>query len=392
MTNTIHHKLKKLNMKKKILIVFGTRPEAIKLAPLIVALRNQPLQFKLLICVTAQHRELLDQVLKVFEIKPNIDLNLMKQNQDLFEITANIQLQMKKILNKHKPDAVIVHGDTTTALSTSIAAFYAKVPVGHVEAGLRTNNLLSPFPEEFNRQVVSKIAKWHFAPTKTSRESLLSEKVPNKAIIVTGNTVIDSLKWVLNKIEKNTSLKTKLNTKLNNILPFNWTKEIFILITGHRRESFGKGLRLICNAIHDLALNYPKINFVYPVHLNPNVIEPVTKELSNLKNVHLVDPLDYEPFIYLLKHCHFVITDSGGIQEEAPSIGKPVLVTREVTERPEAVSAGTVLIVGTNKERIVSEVSRLIDDKAHYIKMSKSHNPYGDGNSSKMIMDILRAI
>ena len=335
---------------------------------------------------------MLDQVLKVFEIKPNIDLNLMKKDQDLFEITANIQLQMKRIFSKYKPDAVIVHGDTTTALSSSIAAFYAKVPVGHVEAGLRTNNLLSPFPEEFNRQVISKIAKWHFAPTQINRKYLLSEEIPSKAITVTGNTVIDALKWVLNKVEKNISIRTKLNIKLNNILPFNWSKEVFVLITGHRRENFGKGLTLICSAIHHLATNYPKINFVYPVHLNPNVIQPVRKKLSKLKNVHLIDPLDYEPFIYLLKHCHFVITDSGGIQEEAPSIGKPVLVTREVTERPEAVSEGTVLIVGTNKERIISEASRLIYDKVHYKKMSKSHNPYGDGNSSKRIVDILKAI
>jgi UDP-N-acetylglucosamine 2-epimerase (non-hydrolysing) len=374
------------------MLVFGTRPEAIKMAPLVHALRAAPEAFAVQVCVTAQHREMLDQALKIFDITPDIDLNVMQPGQDLFDITANVLVGMKKVLAEHQPDAVLVHGDTTTTLATAVAGFYAGVPVGHVEAGLRTHDLYAPFPEEFNRQVASKVTRWHFAPTALSRDNLLAERVPSEAIAVTGNTVIDALHWVLARIDADAARRSALDLALHSVLPFTWPTQRFVLITGHRRESFGDGFLNICAAIRDLALRYSDVHFVYPMHLNPNVRQPVNSLLSDLGNVHLIEPLDYEPFVYLLKHAHLVLTDSGGIQEEAPSLGKPVLVMREVTERPEAVDAGTVELVGANQARIVAGVSRLLDDHSHYQRMSRAHNPYGDGQACQRIVDVLRTI
>lgn len=374
------------------MLVFGTRPEAIKMAPLVHALRAEPEQFEVTVCVTAQHRQMLDQVLKVFEITPDIDLDVMQPGQDLFDITSEVLVRMKAVLAKHEPDAVLVHGDTTTTFATAMAGFYAGVPIGHVEAGLRTHDLAAPFPEEFNRQVASKVTRWHFAPTTLSRDNLLAERVPLSAITVTGNTVIDALHWVLARLDANPDRRVGLDSVLNTLLPFAWSSQRFVLITGHRRENFGDGFLLICAAIRDLALRYADVHFVYPVHLNPNVREPVNELLSYLTNVHLIEPLDYEPFVYLLRHSQLVLTDSGGIQEEAPSLGKPVLVMREVTERPEAVDAGTVELVGTNRAQIVYRASRLLDDDAHYQRMSRAHNPYGDGQACKRIVDVLRSM
>ena len=377
---------------KKILLVFGTRPEAIKMAPIIHALKNEHDHFDLKICTTSQHRQMLDQVLKIFEIETDIDLDLMQQNQNLLDLTSLILNKMKNVFLQFKPDAVLVHGDTTTTLATSMAAFYASIPVGHVEAGLRTYDLKKPFPEEFNRQITSKIAKWHFAPTQLSQKNLLSEGIDKSLITVTGNTVIDSLQWILKRIDKDKKLKKNLETILNNNLPFNWQKEKFILITAHRRENFGEGLLQICSAIKELANIYPNINFVYPVHPNPNVSIPVNNVLNIFKNVHLIKPLDYQSFIYLLNFSYFVLTDSGGIQEEAPSLGKPVLVMREVTERPEGVKAGTVELVGSDYQKIIEGVSSLLDNEKHYYKISRVHNPYGDGLACKRIVDILKMI
>lgn len=378
--------------KKKIMLVFGTRPEAIKMAPLIHELRANPDQFDLLVCVTAQHREMLDQVLRIFEITPDIDLNLMKPGQDLFDVTASTLIGMRGVFAARQPDAVLVHGDTTTTLSTAMAGFYAGVPVGHIEAGLRTHNLYAPFPEEFNRQVASKVTHWHFAPTVLSRDNLLAEGVSSASITVTGNTVIDALHWVLARIDSDSERRIDLDAKLNDALQFQWKDKKFILVTGHRRENFGDGFLQICAAVRDLALRYTKAHFVYPVHLNPNVLEPVNGILTGLDNVHLIEPLEYEPFVYLLKHAHVVLTDSGGIQEEAPSLGKPVLVMRNVTERPEAIEAGTVELVGASRIRIVDGVSRLLEDDEHYQRMSRAHNPYGDGKACQRIVDVLRTI
>lgn len=378
---------------KKIMLVFGTRPEAIKMAPLVHALRAEPDQFEVLVCVTGQHREMLDQVLRIFEIIPDIDLNVMKPRQDLFDITASILMGLREVFGIHRPDAVLVHGDTTTTLATAMACFYAGISVGHVEAGLRTHNLYAPFPEEFNRQVASKVMRWHFAPTALSRENLRAERVPLSAITVTGNTVIDSLHWVLARIDSDVEKRSYVTDLLNNALPFAWSdQQRFVLVTGHRRENFGDGFLQICAALRELALRYVDMHFVYPVHLNPNVRKPVNEFLAGLNNVHLVEPLEYEPFVYLLRYAHLVLTDSGGIQEEAPSLGKPVLVMRDVTERPEAVDAGTVELVGADKMRIVAGVSRLLDDGAHYSAMSRAHNPYGDGSACRRILKVLRAI
>ena len=378
--------------KKKIMLVFGTRPEAIKMAPLIHAIKAEPESFKLKVCVTSQHREMLDQVLDTFNIKPDIDLNLMTKNQNLSNLTSLILNKMQTVFTKHQPNIVLVHGDTTTTLATSMAAFYESIPVGHVEAGLRTYNLNAPFPEEFNRQITSKITKWHFAPTKLSRKNLLSEGVDKSLIKITGNTVIDALHLILKRIDKNKYRQKNLNDILNSVIPFNWKNKNFILITAHRRENFGDRFLKICSALKELSVNYPKIHFVYPVHLNPNVSKIVYKLLKGIKNIHLIKPLEYEPFIYLLKHSYLVLTDSGGIQEEAPSLGKPVLVMRETTERPEAVEAGTVEIVGSNKKNIIKGVSRLLNNKKHYQKMSRAHNPYGDGLACKRIVDFLQKI
>ncbi len=379
-------------MKKKIMLVFGTRPEAIKMAPLYHALKASPEQFETQVCVTAQHRQMLDQVLRVFEITPDIDLNLMKAGQDLYDVTASVLLGMRDVFRQHKPDALLVHGDTTTSLAAAMAGFYAGVPVGHVEAGLRTHDVYAPFPEEFNRQVASKVTRWHFAPTEFSQQNLLNERIKEDQITVTGNTVIDALLWVLARIDSDAGRQAELARFLYERLPFAWQTERFVLITGHRRENFGDGFLQICEALKDLAARYPKVHFVYPVHLNPNVQQPVKSLLADLPNVHLIEPLDYEPFVYLLKHSHIVLTDSGGIQEEAPSLGKPVLVMRDVTERPEAVEAGTVILIGANRERIVGNVSELLDNHATYKRMSRAHNPYGDGNACERIIDVLRRI
>ncbi len=376
-------------MSKTVLVVFGTRPEAIKMAPLCNELKKNNKLFKTVICVTAQHREMLDQVLELFDISPDEDLNIMQHKQDLTDITSSILSSMRKIFNKYKPNLVLVHGDTTTTLAATLAAFYQNIPVGHVEAGLRTNNILAPFPEEFNRQVTSKIARLHFAPTQSSFENLLNEGISKDKIFVTGNTVIDALKLVIEKIENDLAKKNKIEYFLKGILDFDLDKR-FVLVTGHRRENFGDGFINICEALSALAKKFHDTHFVYPVHLNPNVQKPVKSILSSDKNIHLIDPLEYEPFIYLLRKSYMVLTDSGGIQEEAPSIGKPVLVMRDVTERPEAVEAGTVKLVGANKKKIVTEVSFILENESEYNIMSDAHNPYGNGDTSKIIVDLIK--
>ncbi len=333
---------------------------------------------------------MLDQVLRVFGITPDLDLDLMTQGQDLFDVTSSVLLGMRKVLHEHRPDALLVHGDTTTTLAAAMAGFYAGVPVGHVEAGLRTHDMQAPFPEEFNRQVASKVMRWHFAPTELSRRNLLAERVPDDRVTVTGNTVIDALMWVLDRIDSSAPRREAIATLLSTRLAFDWRSERFVLITGHRRENFGDGFVQICHALQDLALRYPAAHFVYPVHLNPNVQRPVRELLTDIANVHLIEPLDYEPFVYLLKHCHLVLTDSGGIQEEAPSLGKPVLVMREATERPEAVEAGTVRLVGADRQRIVANVAELLDNETAYRSMAGAHNPYGDGAACGRIIAALR--
>lgn len=375
--------------KKRILLAFGTRPEAIKMAPLYLELKKNLDYFDTSICVSGQHRDMLDQVLNVFNIKPDFDLNVMKPSQDLFDITSSILLGMRDILRVCRPDYLLVHGDTTTAFASSIAAFYENIKIGHIEAGLRTNNVLKPFPEEFNRQVVSKITSLHFAPTSQSKKNLLEEKIKESSIKVVGNTVVDALYLTINQLETDLEKKNKILSLLNSLLRFDCTTEIFILVTGHRRENFGKGFQEICNALMRLSVDYPKIQFIYPVHLNPNVQEPVLNSLSSIKNFHLIPPLDYEPFVYLLKHSYFVLTDSGGIQEEAPSLNIPVLVMRNETERPEAVESGAVKLVGSNASSIIANVKKLLEDRNFYDIMASSKNPYGDGSSSKKIVDEL---
>ena len=379
-------------MKKKVLIVFGTRPEAIKMAPLCHIFKNDKINFETIVCVTAQHREMLDQVLSIFDIIPDIDLNIMKPNQDLFDVTSGVMLGMKNVLIKYKPDYILVHGDTTTMLASTLAAFYCGIKVVHIEAGLRTYNLNAPFPEEANRQLASKLAYIHFAPTETSKKNLLDEGVNSANIYITGNTVIDSLFWVLNKINDNKKIKDNITLVLNNYLTFNWTKDKYVLITGHRRENFGDSFVQICESIRDLAIKYADIKFIYPVHLNPQIQTPANKILSGIENVYLIPPLEYEPFILLLKYSYIVLTDSGGIQEEAPSLGKPVLVMRETTERPEAVTSGTVKLVGSDKTKIVEGVSELIDNINSYETMARSHNPYGDGHACEIIYNVLKSI
>ena len=371
---------------KKVMLVFGTRPEAIKMAPLVLEFKKHPELFDVIVCVTAQHREMLDQVLSLFKIIPDIDLDLMKAGQDLYDVTSAVLMGIRDVLKSYSPDIVLVHGDTTTSLAAAMAAYYSGISVGHVEAGLRTYNINSPFPEEFNRQVVGKLADVHFAPTNLARENLLSEKVGALNILTTGNTVIDALHWVLAKQEANLSATNKIKDELLSDLGFDFTVSPFVLITGHRRENFGDGFIQICEAIRDLAKSFNGHHFVYPVHLNPNVHEPVNKILQGIDNVHLVKPLDYEPFVYLLNHSYLVLTDSGGIQEEAPSLGKPVLVMRDVTERPEAVEAGTVQLVGAKRDQIFSGVSKLLNDDNYYLDMSRAHNPYGDGTACEKII------
>ena len=374
---------------KKVMLVFGTRPEAIKMAPLVHRLKSQPNAFDVTVCVTAQHREMLDQVLRMFGIRPEIDLDLMRPGQELSDITANVLQRMKMVLADKKPDLLLVHGDTTTTLAAAMAGFYADVQVGHVEAGLRTYDMQAPFPEEFNRQVTSKIAKWHFAPTEQSRRNLILEGVHDRSIVVTGNTVIDALHWTLARIQNDSSRADRLDALISQFLSFDWKQDRFVLITGHRRENFGVGVRQICEALTELANQFGDLQFVYPLHMNPNIREPVGNLLKDVPNIHLIEPLDYEPFVRLLTHSYLVLTDSGGVQEEAPSLGKPVLVMRDVTERPEAVASGTVELVGTNRRNIVNGVSKLIKDEAKYKKMSRSQNPYGDGNACDRIAQTL---
>lgn len=369
---------------KKILIVFGTRPEAIKMAPLVKSLKNDS-RFTVKVCVTGQHREMLDQVLDIFKVKPDFDLNIMSHEQSLSDISSKILLDMQKIYDKFFPDIVLVHGDTATTFATSLSAYYRKIKIGHVEAGLRTNDIYSPWPEEANRKLTGALANIHFTPTINSKNNLLKENVNAANIYVTGNTVIDALYLGKKIIDTDKVLLNSFDQKFN----FLKKDRKLILVTGHRRESFGSGFENICNSIRDIALNNNKIDVIYPVHLNPNVQEPVSRILSNINNVHLIEPLDYLPFIYLMNKCHIILTDSGGIQEEGPSFGKPVLVMRDITERPEAVEAGTVKIVGTSYQKITSIVQELLDDDIKYNQMSFAHNPYGDGKSSKRICDIL---
>jgi len=370
----------------KVLVVFGTRPEAIKMAPVVHAL-NSKLEVK--VCVTAQHREMLDQVLDLFEIVPDYDLDIMKPGQDLFDVTSNVLSGMKKVLSKERPDVVLVHGDTTTTMATSMAAFYLQIPVGHVEAGLRTYDIHSPFPEEFNRQLTTRITQFHFAPTESARQNLLREQVSNEDIYVTGNTVIDALLSVVKKARMMDYAADFLKQ-----LPFLKSKQNniprIILVTGHRRENFGQGLEEICQALRDIAKQNPDVQIIYPVHLNPNVLEPVKRILSNINNVHLVGAMDYLPFIKLMDSSYLILTDSGGIQEEAPSLGKPVLVMRGNTERPEAVKAGTVKLVGADKQKIIEATNQLLTDEVAYKEMAKAHNPYGDGYASENILKVMQ--
>lgn len=371
---------------KKIILVFGTRPEAIKMAPLVKEFQKYPEQFQTIVCVTGQHREMLDQVLNLFEIIPDYDLNIMKKGQDLYDVTARVLVGMRDVLKEAQPDVVLVHGDTTTSTASALAAFYQQVPVGHVEAGLRTHNIYSPWPEEMNRLITGRIATYHFSPTPLSKENLLKENVAEDAITVTGNTVIDALYMVVNKIKNNSELSSELAAILAKS-GYDTSRladgKKLVLITGHRRENFGDGFINMCTAIKDLTQKYPDVDFVYPMHLNPNVRKPIHEvfgeDLSNLDNMFFIEPLEYLSFVYLMEQSTIVLTDSGGIQEEAPGLGKPVLVMRDTTERPEALEAGTVKLVGTNYDKIVSEVSRLLDDAEYYDTMSKAVNPYGDG-------------
>ena len=379
--------------KKKVLAVFGTRPEAIKMIPLVIELNKRD-GFQLVICVTGQHREMLDQVLKIFHITPDYDLNIMKQGQDLYDVTARVLMGMRDILKKELPDVVLVHGDTTTSVAAALAAFYQQIPVGHVEAGLRTYNIYSPWPEEMNRQITGRIATFHFAPTTLSRCNLLKEGVGDEMIIVTGNTVIDALHMVVDKIKTDKKLDNELNRSLllsgYDVTRLNKKKRL-VLITGHRRENFGDGFLSVCKSIKTLAQVYPDVDFVYPMHLNPNVRNPIHNVFGSeqLDNLFLIEPLEYFPFIYLMEKSTIVVTDSGGIQEEAPSLGKPVLVMRETTERPEALESGTVKLVGTNYDKIVKGVSILLDDPSEYAQMSNAINPYGDVKACSRILDFL---
>jgi len=370
---------------KKVLIVFGTRPEAIKMAPLVNEFQKDSINFNIKVCVTAQHREMLDQVLNLFQITPDYDLDIMQPGQNLYDVIANILLKIKPVLEEFDPDLVLVHGDTATTFATSLAAYYQKMKIGHVEAGLRTGNLYSPWPEEGNRRLTGVLADYHFSPTETSRKNLLNEGVDESSIFITGNTVIDALQLVINRIDADKSLKLNIEKTIAQ----SGFKEIdskFILVTGHRRENFGQGFLNICEALKVLAEGNPDINILYPVHLNPNVRKPVNELLSNLSNIELVEPFQYEEFVYLMSRSYLILTDSGGIQEEAPSLGKPVLVMRDTTERPEAIAAGTVKLVGSDKKNIVKEVQYLLNNPKAYQDMSRSHNPYGNGNACKKIL------
>lgn len=394
---------------KKIMLVFGTRPEAIKMAPLAIELKKNDTDFETIVCVTGQHREMLDQVLQIFSITPDYDLNIMKPGQDLYDVTSRVLLGMRDVLREVKPDVVLVHGDTTTSTAAALAAFYQQIPVGHVEAGLRTHNIYSPWPEEMNRQLTGRIASYNFSPTELSRSNLLNEGIDAEKITVTGNTVIDALHLVVDKISSDTSLRQELAEVLRqsgyDINRLNDTQRRLVLITGHRRENFGEGFLHICTAIKDLSMKYPNVDFVYPMHLNPNVRRPIAKifegneqltvnsQSVNKKfpNMFFAEPLEYLSFVYLMEKAYIVLTDSGGIQEEAPGLGKPVLVMRDTTERPEAVAAGTVKLVGTDYDAIVSNVSELLDSLHTYEQMSKAVNPYGDGKACQRIINVLKS-
>ncbi len=377
------------------MLVFGTRPEAIKMAPLVKEFQKHPQEFETIVCVTGQHRQMLDQVLEIFDIKPNYDLNIMKQGQDLYDVTARVLTGMRDVLVESKPDVVLVHGDTTTSTAGALAAFYQQIPVGHVEAGLRTHNIYSPWPEEMNRQITGRIATYDFAPTPLSRDNLLAEGIDDAKITVTGNTVIDALYWVVDKIKSSPDLEAELGGELMkagyDVNRLNNGRKL-VLITGHRRENFGEGFISMCRAIKTLTEKYPDVDFVYPMHLNPNVRKPIHEvfgeDLTGLGNMFFIEPLEYLSFVFLMEKSSIVLTDSGGIQEEAPGLGKPVLVMRDTTERPEALSAGTVRLVGTDYNRIVSEVSSLLDDEKHYEEMSKAVNPYGDGLACQRIVKV----
>lgn len=381
---------------KKVMLVFGTRPEAIKMAPLVKELKKHDKEFESIVCVTGQHRQMLDQVLDLFEIGPDYDLNIMKQGQDLYDVTARVLLGMRDVLKETKPDVVLVHGDTTTSTAAALAAFYQQIPVGHVEAGLRTHNIYSPWPEEMNRQITGRIAEYDFAPTPLSKSNLIAEGVDENKILVTGNTVIDALYWVVDKIKTTPALDDELKSVLSNAgydvsRVENGNK--LVLITGHRRENFGEGFFSMCKAIKALTKKYPDVDFVYPMHLNPNVRKPIHEvfgeNLEGLGNMFFIEPLEYLSFVYLMEKSNIVLTDSGGIQEEAPGLGKPVLVMRDTTERPEALEAGTVKLVGTDFYMIVDNVSCLLDDRAFYEAMSKAVNPYGDGKACERIVNAL---
>ena len=387
---------------KTIMLVFGTRPEAIKMCPLVKEFQKYPGDFKTVVCVTGQHREMLDQVLRIFDVKPDYDLNIMKQGQDLYDVTARVLTGMRDVLDTVKPDVVLVHGDTTTSMAAAMSAFYRQIPVGHVEAGLRTRNIYSPWPEEMNRQITGRIATYDFAPTPLSRQNLLDEGVGSEKITVTGNTVIDALHWVVGKIENDCQLSKQLAENLR-VLGYDTSRlqipgqagndgRRLVLITGHRRENFGEGFISMCTAIRDLARKYPDVDFVYPMHLNPNVRKPIKAVFGEERrdNLFFIEPLDYLDFVYLMSRSYIVLTDSGGIQEEAPGLGKPVLVMRDTTERPEALEAGTVRLVGTDYDRIVGEVSALLDDPSHYLAMSQAVNPYGDGKACPRIVEKLK--
>ena len=383
---------------KRIMLVFGTRPEAIKMCPLVKEFQKHPEEFETVVCVTGQHREMLDQVLQIFDVKPDYDLNIMKQGQDLYDVTARVMVGMRDILDTVKPDVVLVHGDTTTSMAAAMAAFYRQIPVGHVEAGLRTHNLYSPWPEEMNRQVTGRIAEYDFAPTPLSRQNLLDEGISEEKITVTGNTVIDALHWVVENVMKkgyvpqDPSLAALVQDDNNCHSERSEESRRLVLITGHRRENFGEGFISMCTAIRDLARKYPEVDFVYPMHLNPNVRKPIRQVFGDEKreNLFFIEPLDYLDFVYLMSRSYIVLTDSGGIQEEAPGLGKPVLVMRDTTERPEALDAGTVRLVGTDYDKIMVEVSALLDDREHYETMSHAVNPYGDGKACPRIVEKLK--
>lgn len=383
---------------KRVMLVFGTRPEAIKMAPLVQEFQKYPAQYETLVCVTGQHREMLDQVLSIFGIVPDYDLNIMKPGQDLYDVTARVLSGMRDILTQSQPDVVLVHGDTTTSMAVALAAFYQQIPVGHVEAGLRTQNIYSPWPEEMNRQITGRIATYHFSPTPLSRDNLLREGIDKSRILVTGNTVIDALYAVVNKMKDDISLQLSLVKELKaagyDIARLATEGRRLVLITGHRRENFGDGFLYICRAIKMLSEKYPDVDFVYPMHLNPNVRKPIKEVFGENRqsNLFFIEPLEYLLFVYLMEKSYIVLTDSGGIQEEAPGLGKPVLVMRDTTERPEALEAGTVKLVGTDYDKIILEVSSMLDDSQYYRKRSQAINPYGDGQACGRIVDALRSV